>query len=156
MSEQVKGLVYTDHENVFVPMRVIFDAIKHRQLDYQWLMTNVICYPENEQFSKFFQSQVIWISGEELEKIVLKEDFKWAWAYMSGFPKGTTVDEVLQYDLPFADHQRVGWKPQLHIQHPLAEIEIVPWDGNRVIVLAKNPKVIDDFRAYFPTAEELR
>lgn len=155
MSEQVKGIIYEAENKVYAPLSQVFAAIDNKHLDYQWLITNVIAYPENERFAKFFSEQVQWLSGEDLDKIIAKEDFQWVWAYMSGFPKGTTLDEVLEYDLPFADHQKKGWYPEKHIQHPLAVIEIVPWDSTKVIILAKDSKVIDSFRAHFPTASEL-
>jgi hypothetical protein len=43
----------------------------------------------------------------------------------------------------------------IQIQHPLAEIEIVPWDSSLVLVLSKNDSIISKFKENYPQAIEL-
>ncbi|MBB6713395.1 hypothetical protein [Clostridium gasigenes] len=48
---------------------------------------------------------------------------------LSGSPQNITIDEILKYPLPYADGYKGFWKNPISLQHPLVEIEIVPWDS---------------------------
>ena len=57
-----------------------------------------------------------------LEKI----DFQWIWGVFSAIPKQYSEEEMLGYELPYADGNSDIYKDDSFIiQHPLADIEIV-------------------------------
>lgn len=76
--------------------------------------------------------QYCWISGEDLHT----EDFQWIWAVLCGFDKTVALSEILGYSLPYAEDYEGFWKIPLTMQHPLAKIEIVPWDSSSTLILA--------------------
>lgn len=91
-----------------------------------------------------------WISGDELTEIVGKEDFQWIWAVLSGFDKSVTLEEVLKYDFPRAEDYNGFWSKPISMQHPLARIEIVPWDSTMTMIFSDDKNIIDSFRAAYP------
>ena len=50
--------------------------------------------------------------------MVETEDFQWIWAVLSGFPRHMSLDQVLEYDLPYADMYTGFWTNPVSIQHP--------------------------------------
>ena len=136
-------------------MSKVFAAIKDEQLKYNWLITDCTCYPENAEYDELLSKKYTWLTGEELSDIIEVEDFQWIWAVLSGFSKNITLEEVLQYSLPYADGYRGFWESAMNIQHPLADIEIVPWDSSLVLAISRNDIVIDNFLNYFPLAQNL-
>ena len=96
-----------------------------------------------------------WLSGDELTELVNKEDFQWIWAVLSGFDKSVELSEVLKYALPYADDNEGLWKKPVSIQHPLAKIEIVPWDSSATLLFSREKKIVDDFRKFFTNSESL-
>ena len=47
------------------------------------------------------------------------------------------------------------WQMPLTMQHPLAEIEIVPWDSSMTLLLSRRKDIVDNFRNYYPESENL-
>ena len=43
----------------------------------------------------------------------------------------------------------------LTMQHPLAEIEIVPWDSSMTLLLSRRKDIVDNFRNDYPESENL-
>ena len=62
---------------------------------------------------------------------------------------------MLKYDLPYADGYPGFWKNPLTLQHPLAKIEIVPWDSALTLILSEEKEIVDTFRKYFRQSEDL-
>lgn len=96
-----------------------------------------------------------WLSGEDFFEIVTEHDIQFIWAVFSAIPKHISQSEVLEYDLPYADGYRGFLGNPISIQHPLAEIEIVPWDSSLVLLISKDNEVIDRFQKQFPLSEDL-
>jgi hypothetical protein len=46
------------------------------------------------------------------------------------------------------------WKCDFQIQHPLAQIEIIAWEGTYLIMISKSQDLIHQFRIQFPKAED--
>ncbi|MCL2409472.1 MAG: hypothetical protein FWC96_07645 [Oscillospiraceae bacterium] len=136
-------------------MRAIFTSIKNVQNKYNWLITDFEGVAETAFHNLFIDNAYIWISGEELTAIVEKDDFQWIWAVLSGFDKNITLEEVLKYKLPYADGYTGFWENPVTIQHPLADIEIVPWDSSLTLIISKDHSIINDFRMAFPLGEDL-
>ena len=84
----VYGAISRNDEKYYTYLKKVFEAIDNRQNDYNWLITNCECYPHNREIDDLFHnSEYCWISGEELTKIISKDDFQWVWGMLSGFEK---------------------------------------------------------------------
>lgn len=151
----MKGAILDKGEKYYTYMSKVFTAIKDEQLKYNWLITDCICYPENANYAEILSKEYTWLTGEELTCMIQIEDFQWIWAVLSGFPPNVTLGEVLKHKLPYADGYRGFWEPTFNIQHPLADIEIVPWDSSLVLAISRNDIIIDNFMDYFPLAQNL-
>ena len=151
----VYGLIDRKQQKYYTLLSNIFKAINNRQNNYNWLITSAECYPHNKNFKNLLDRDYCWLSGEELTKIIAHEDFQWIWAVLSGFEKDITLDEVLSYPLPSVDYEGF-WQLPLSIQHPLATVEIVPFDSSYTLVLSKNEQLVSDYYSAFPKSEDLR
>ena len=111
----------------FTYFKEIFCSLDNFQKDYNWLITDVEAAPFKEShYERITQSGTYaWISGEELTGIIKKDNFQWIWGVLSGFEKCYAKEEILKYDLPYADSQGGFWKTELSVQHPLASVELV-------------------------------
>ena len=140
-------------------MKPIFEAIDNRQLEYNWLITNFDGYPRNPAYEKLLFSQTqdySWITGEQLTAMVNDEDFPWVWGVLSGFDNNVILSNVLKYELPFADGNKNFWIDEVSIQHPLAEVEIVAFDGSFTLFLCKDDTLADLIMKAFPESYDLR
>ena len=156
----MNGVVLQKGEKFYTYLKAVFSSIKNTQINYNWLITDYVCYPQTDSFSKLFSNimyydRYCWLSGEELTAMVEEEDFQWIWAVFSGFDKSVPLEKILKYELPYADGYAGFWKNPVTIQHPLADIEIVPWDSSLTLVISKDCNVVSDFRRAFPLSEDL-
>lgn len=90
------------------------------------------------------------------DRYLKKDNFQWIWGVLSGFEKCYAKEEILRYDLPYADGYRGFWKTELSIQHPLASIELIAWDGCLTFFLSKQEKLVKMFRTAFPLSDDLK
>jgi len=139
----------------YTDMKEIFDGINNVQTDYNWLITNYECnhYPDDKIP---FDKDYVWISGEELTDIVKTNSIQFIWGVFSGFNKNVSLYEVLKEELPFADGYTGFWENEITMQHPLAEIEIVPWDSSVCLLISKHSDTIDCFRKHFEDSRDLQ
>ena len=151
----VHGAIIEQGEEYYTYLRKIFNAINNEQMNYNWLITDYECYPKSTEIRSLLSEDYCWLTGEQLTRIVEKEDFQWIWAVLSGFPKNIPLSEVLKYPLPYADGHRGFWKNPLTIQNPLASIEIVPWDSSCTLIFSEKKSLIDDFIKGFPLAQSM-
>ena len=86
--------------------------------------------------------------------MVNQEDFQWIWAVLSGFDKSVVLSDVLKHDLPYAEDHEGFWCKPVSMQHPLAKIEIVPWDSSMTMIFSDDRSIIDSFRAAYPLSED--
>lgn len=142
-------------EKYYTYLSRVFAAIKDRQRDYNWLISYAVCYPHDPDTARMLEQDYCWLSGDELTELVKKEDFQWIWAVLSGFDKSVELSEVLKYELPYADDYEGFWQKPISIQHPLAKIEIVPWDSTLTLLFSREKAIVDDFREFFPYSENL-
>ena len=66
--------------------------------NYNWLITNIECYPSDEEIVKILNNEYCWIEGRSLLDLLAKEEFQWIWGVFSAFPKEIRLEEVLKYD----------------------------------------------------------
>lgn len=151
----VYGAISEKDERYYTYLKKVFEAIGNAQQDYNWLITDCECVPRNFETETLLNAEYCWITGEQLTEIILEEDFQWIWAVLSGFDKNIDISEVLKYELPYADGYRGFWEKPLTLQHPLAHIEIVPWDSSLTLFLSDNKEIVESFKKGFPFSEDL-
>lgn len=155
VSKKVYGAVDRKGEEYYTYLKKLFDAIDNRQMEYNWLITDCICYPKNPQTDAMLQKEYCWITGEDLTELVAEEDFQWIWAVLSAFDKSVTLSEVLNYTLPFAEEYDGFWRKPISMQHPMARIEIVPWDSSMTMIFSDDESIVESFRAAYPYSEDM-
>lgn len=151
----VYGAINNKGEEYYTNLKDVFDAINNKQLEFNWLITNHECNIDLSRLNKSFDNEYCWISGEELTELVTNNDFQWIWAVLSAFDKSVKLNEVLQYKLPRTDGYRGFWQKPLTMQHPLAKIEIVPWDSSLTLIFSENKEIVDDFKIFYPESQDL-
>ena len=87
--------------------------------------------------------------------MVKQEDFQWIWAVLSAFDKSVALSDVLNYELPRAEDYNGFWTRPVSMQHPLARIEIVPWDSTMTMIFSDDKSIIDSFRAAYQYSEDI-
>ncbi len=167
----IYGVIDKESSRYYTYLKAVFNAIENKQAAYNWLITDseVIAHSdrldalntgvrwqyENGKPTAIPTPEYCFLPGEELTRIVMQDDSQWVWGVLSGFEKSISIDEILKYPLPKADGYKGFWKNPLSIQHPLAAVEIVPWDSAFVLVLSKNKAIVDSFRLAFPRSQDL-
>ncbi len=167
----VYAVIDRDSCRRYTYLKAVFEAIDNKQLEYNWLITASDIVANSDRLDALNTSMrwqykngksiavpapdYYFLSGEELTKIITLDDSQWIWGVLSGFEKNIPLDEILQYSLPKADGYKGFWKNPPSIQHPLASVEIVPWDSTLVLVFSKNKEIIDSFRLAFPRSQDL-
>jgi hypothetical protein len=151
----VKSAILQKGEHFYTHMGKIFKAIENGQLKYNWLITDFECYPLDKSINEIFTPEYVWLTGEQLTEIIRKEDFQFIWGVFSGFPSEVTLEEVLKFDLPFADGYKGFWVDEVGIQHPLAQIEIVAWDSSLTLLISRDDSLVQKFRNNLPLSEDL-
>lgn len=146
----VYGAINAKGEKYYTYMKKLFEAIGNRQTEFNWLITDCICYPDNPKTDAMLSKDYCWISGDELTKIIAQEDFQWIWAVLSAFDKSVVLEDVLKYALPRVEDYDGFWSRPVSMQHPLARIEIVPWDSTMTMIFSDDKNIIDSFRAAYP------
>ena len=146
----VYGAILDKGERFYTDMSKVISALNGRVKDYNWLVTD---YDFNEDF--LIDGEYGFFTSEEFIKFANKPYFQWIWAVVSGFRKEIQLDEILKYPLPYANGYRGFWQNPLSIQHPLAEVEIVPWDSSLTLFISKHKDLVDMFRRAFPLSRDL-
>ena len=150
----VYGAINAKGEKYYTYMKKLFEALGNRQTEFNWLITDCICYPDDPKTDAMLSKDYCWISGDELTEIIAQEDFQWIWAVLSAFDKSVAFEDVLKYDLPRAEDYVGFWSRPISMQHPLARIEIVPWDSSMTMLFSDDKGIIDSFRATYPYSED--
>ncbi len=133
----------------------IFCSINNIQNEYNWLVTNCECFSPSYETENLLNKEYCWLSGNKLSSILNTDGFSCIWAVLSGFKKDIPLEHILEYPLPYANGYSGFWKNPISIQHPLAEIEIVAWDGISTLLFAKEQNIVNSFRNAFPLSEDL-
>lgn len=150
----MNGIIIEDNERKYTSLKEVFNAINDEQKNYNWLITDSEYAPTNRSM-KDYARPYEWISGEDLTERINIDDGFWVWGVLSGFKKDISKKEVLEYDYPIADGYGGFWKNPLTIQHPLASIEFVEWDGTLFLAITEEEKIIKDLKNNFSSARNL-
>lgn len=152
----VFGVIENQAHRFYTYLSNIFPAIQNAQLDYNWLITDVEGNYTNQIEDTCNKQGYCWLTGDELTELVKAQDFQWIWGILSGIPKEYTLEDVLKHQpLPISDGYSGFWHNPISLQHPLAEVEIVPWDSSYTLLISKNEKIISDFRTAYPQSQDL-
>jgi len=151
----VYGAINEKGEKFYTYLPKLFDVIDNAQLDYNWLITDCFCNTKTQIEEDIDEKGYCWISGEELTKFVRENDVQWIWAVLSGFSKEIPLSEVLTQPLPFADGYSGFWHNPISVQHPLATVEIVPWDSSLTLFFSTDKDLVDKFMTGYPYSEDL-
>ena len=153
--QAVYGAVCRKGEAWYTDMQRVFQALGGRQREFNWLLTDCICYPQNPQTAALLQSDWCWLSGEELTELVEGENFQWIWAVLSGFDKSASFSDVLKYELPQAEDYNGFWSLPLRMQHSLAKVEIAAIDSSMTMIFSEDEELVRRFREGFPESEDM-
>ena len=137
-----------------VSLADVFDCINDFE-EYNCLITNIECYPLDEEISAIFSDEYCWIEGKKLLRLLEKENLQWIWGVFSVFPKDVTFEAVSGYNYPYADGYKGFWRNPIRIQHPLANSEIVFWDGLLILLISKNNEIVNIFMEKNISAKDL-
>lgn len=151
----IYGAILDKGEKHYTYLQKVFDAIGNRQTEYNWLITDCECYPKSPETARLFSQEYCFLSGDELTDIVKSEDFQWIWAVLSGFKKDIPFEEIMKHPLPYANEYEGFWKNPLSIQHPLASVEIVPWDSMLTLILSDDKNIVAEYMSAFPLSRDL-
>ena len=152
----VFGAILEKGERFYTRLLGILQAIEPLHEPFNWLITSCECYPQDPKTDELFSQEYCFLSGEELIALLEQDDFQWVWSVFSAFGKDVSLEEILTYPLPFADHNPAFWKNPLTMQHPLTQIEIVAFDSSLTLFLSNQQPLTEQFRRAFPLSEDLR
>lgn len=155
-------LISVGDKSGYTMMLKVINAIGGRNLNYNWLITDIEAYPQkglgeidDELYSYLNENDYVFISNSDLLDILEKNDFQWIWGVFSAIPVNYSKEEVLKYDLPFAeDNSDIYLDNNFVIQHPLAEIEIVAFDSSCMHIVSKDKDICDRLKLVYPDARE--
>ncbi len=152
----VYGAIAEGGRRYYTDMGEVFAAAGNIQGDYNWLVSAWNAYGPIEEELEGYCGESFWMTGPELAGLLERyPGQQWIWGVFSGFGKDISREEVLSYPLPCADEYEGFWKNPLSLQHPLGEIEIVPWDSSLVLFLSRNWRIVETFRKNFLPSEDL-
>lgn len=154
----MKGAIIEKGEQCYTYLPKIFSAINNIQNKYNWLITDYEYFPviKNEN-QILITEKYCWITGEKLSYMVKNYiDFQWwNWAVFTGFNKNIILDDILKFELPYADWYCGFWKNPVSIQHQLADIEITAWDSTCTLIISKDDKIVNKFMKKFSNSQDL-
>lgn len=146
----------SDQMDCYTDLRLVFHALGGRQQEFNWLVTELECnhHPDpNIPYDP--ERRPLWITGEQLTKIVFEHDIQFMWGVLSGFDKDTIIHLDNLVVEPYADGNPDLWQGCPKIQHPKARVEIVCWDSTCTLLLSKDDDLTFRFRSFFTDARDL-
>lgn len=152
------GIIIKDsiHFNRYTCMDKIFQSIEEIVPKYNWLITDIECNKDTEFFWYPWKDQ--YYEGRKLLKHLNENDIQFIWGVFTAIPKETKLskEELTAINKPYGDGNRELWSPEITIQHPLGDIEIVCWDSTLTLVKSKSNDVIERFYKDISDAMDLR
>jgi len=149
--EKTYGVILKERHNTY--LKTIFEAMEHKQKDYNWLVTGHELYLcemniKDEEVEKVFEykngERYVFISGDELTKAMHEEDVQWIFGSFSAFNKSIAKGEILsgKYFMPGTEYDD-RYMDSTFLQHQLAEIEIGAFDGAYTVIKSTSKEIID-------------
>jgi len=158
----MKRCVSVKEENGYTMMLKVINSIGGRSLNYNWLITDIEAYPQKsfkdldeKLYNYLNEKDYVFISNSDLLDMLEENDFQWIWGVFSAIPNIYSLDDVLKYDLPYAeDNCDIYLDNNFIIQHPLAEIEIVAFDSSGMHIVAKDDEICERFKKVFNKSKD--
>lgn len=150
----VYGIIDGNGHRFYTYLQNVFPAIRNAQRSYNWLVTDCFCNVSNPIQEEIDRQGYCWLSGEDLTRFAQQDKTQWIGAVFSGFEKDIPLSEILKYPLPEWEHPGFWYNP-LTLQHPLATVELVPWDSAYTLLLSKNRQLIGYYRQAYPKSQDL-
>lgn len=157
------GAVLRKGQAWYTDLGVVFETSGILPEDYNWLVTDWECNQDVAQLTCTHAAaetgadgiRFCWLTGTQLSDMLRSHrHLQWIWGVLSGFETGIALEQVLEYPLPGADDNRI-WENPVFVRHPLAEIEIVPWDSSMVFFVSRKKEPVRRFREGFVLSEDL-
>lgn len=79
----MKGCIIKNEE---ISIKEVFNRVKDVD-KYNWLITDMECYPLDEELAESLNKEYCWVEGKELLQLLEKEDFQWIWGCFQLFLK---------------------------------------------------------------------
>ena len=149
------GAILRKGEKHYTHLQSIFENLDNMQKEYNWLITDGVCYPKDKEMHDKLWSNYTWFTGEELTKLVEYQDFQWIWGAIIGFIKEIQLADILNHPLPISQDYNGYFENPFSLQHPLSDVEIYAFDSSATILLSKEKNIVDKFRLAFPLSENL-
>ena len=70
------GIIDRKNHKYYTYMSKVFQAIDNAQLQYNWLITDCVSYPHNDEIENMLNQDYCWLTGDELSGIIEQEDFQ--------------------------------------------------------------------------------
>ena len=150
----IYGAIDVGNAPWYTDLTEVFRKIGCELNNYNWLITDTEVNSRNGVCESLNTHKYVFLSSKELTALLLADHAQWIFGVLSGFHKDVPLQKILEYPLPRSDHAGF-WSVSLSVQHPLAKVEILPWDSMCVLVISKNKKVVDQFREAYPNSQEL-
>ncbi len=151
----MKGLILNKGENEYSYLKNVFCEINEISEKYNWLISYPECYPQSKELQEKMKKDYIWMSGLEVKHMLYLDDFQWIWGVFSGFSPNILLEDILKYQLPYADGYTGFWRNPITLQHPLADIELVAWDSSCTLFVSRDETIIKKISTIYPQAEDL-
>lgn len=132
----------------------ILPALQSVFLSHNWLITDVSCNRDNPIWDTMERDGYCWLTGQELVDFARTDNSQFIGAVFSGFAPDVTLEQVLAHPMPNWENPGYWYWP-LHLQHPLANVELTPWDSTCLLFLSHDEPLVRRFRAAFPKSEDL-
>ena len=132
----------------------VFDSLENRQRNYNFLLAGVEAYPGNPNF-EFVNQAPVWISGEELTRMIRQEDFQWVWGALLAFPPQISREQACACpcvcDAP--EYPDLGsWYIRNHFLETGAEFMIYAEDSTFTEFLTRDRELLERFCRHEPGA----
>ena len=138
----------------YTMLRDLVPALADTFTRYNWLVTDCYCSKDNAVAEADRREGYCWLTGRELVEFAERDDSQFIGAVFSGFPERVTLEQVLAHPLPVWESPSFWYEP-LTLQHPLSQVELVPWDSTYLLFLSRDKAAVDHFRRQFPKAGNL-
>lgn len=150
----VYGVINERGEKLYTYLSKLFESIDNAQLDYNWLITDAFCNIPSRVDEDIADHGYCWLSGDALTKLVKEKQMQWIFAVLSGFKKDIPLQDILEYPFPLSNYAGFWYNP-ISMQHPLATIEIVPWDASLTLFFSTDADLATKFKKGYPQSEDL-
>jgi hypothetical protein len=149
----MKGAILDKGYELYGFMDIVMLPFKDDFIKLNWLITDREIYYGDPRIDN--NGKYVWIDGIELLEIIGSQKTQFVWGVFSGFNKDVQLEEILKYNLPYADGNGNFWNNKIEIQHPLAEIEIVSFDASLYLFICKDDELTKKFIEIFSLADDL-